>query len=91
MVCDGRPKPARTCADVASRARSVFSENGSAACAVAGPLVTQIGPFDAFIMADAHHQGYYRAHQGSAYCQIVIEPKVAKARKAFVSRLKAHA
>ena len=55
------------------------------------PLVTQIAPFDAFIMADAHHQGYYRAHQGSSYCQIVIEPKVAKARKAFVSRLKARA
>jgi peptide-methionine (S)-S-oxide reductase len=53
------------------------------------PIVTQVVPFDAFIKADAHHQGYYRRHAATPYCQMVIAPKVAKARKVFVERLKA--
>ncbi len=53
------------------------------------PIVTQLAPFDAFIKADAHHQGYYRRNASSGYCQAVIAPKVAKARKVFLERLKA--
>ncbi len=53
------------------------------------PIVTQLAPFDAFIKAEAHHQGYYRRNASSGYCQAVIAPKVAKARKMFLERLKA--
>lgn len=53
------------------------------------PIVTQVAPFDAFIKADAQHQGYYRRHAATPYCQMVIAPKIAKARKVFVERLKA--
>ncbi len=51
-------------------------------------IVTQLAPFDAFIAADAKHQGYYRRNEHSGYCQVVIAPKVAKARKVFLERLK---
>jgi peptide-methionine (S)-S-oxide reductase len=52
------------------------------------PIVTEIAPFKAFYPAEAYHQGYFRNNPDQGYCRVVIAPKVAKFRKAFVDRLK---
>ena len=53
-----------------------------------GPIVTEIVPYTAFYPADERHQDYFRSHPEEAYCQVVIEPKVAKLRKVFQDKLK---
>lgn len=52
------------------------------------PIVTQVGPFQAFYKAEGYHQEYYRRNPNQPYCQIVISPKVAKFKKMFQPRLK---
>jgi peptide-methionine (S)-S-oxide reductase len=52
------------------------------------PIVTEVVPAEAFYVAEEYHQGYYRNNPNQGYCRVVIAPKVAKARKAFVDRLK---
>lgn len=51
------------------------------------PIVTRLEPFDRFYAAEPYHQEYYRRNPNQSYCQVVVEPKVAKARKAFLGRL----
>ena len=53
------------------------------------PIVTEVAPLDVFYPAEEYHREYYRRNQYQPYCQIVIAPKVAKARSAFVERLRA--
>ena len=53
------------------------------------PIVTEVTAAPEFYKAEGYHQGYYRANPDQGYCQWVVNPKVAKARKAFVGKLKA--
>lgn len=53
------------------------------------PFVTEVVPFQAFYPAEEVHREYFRRNPGQRYCQVVIEPKVAKFRQRFLSRLKA--
>ncbi len=52
------------------------------------PIVTEVTPFESFYAAEAYHHDYFRNNPRQAYCRVVIEPKVLKFRKEFVSRLK---
>lgn len=52
------------------------------------PLVTEIVPLEKFDQAEAYHQNFFQNHPELAYCQIVINPKLAKLRQKFHSRLK---
>jgi len=52
------------------------------------PIVTEVTPLDVFYPAEDYHREYYRRNQYQPYCQVVIAPKVAKARSKFVERLK---
>jgi peptide-methionine (S)-S-oxide reductase len=52
------------------------------------PIVTQVVPFEKFYRAEDYHQGYYRDNPEQGYCQVVINPKVAKFRKQFAGKLK---
>ena len=53
------------------------------------PIVTEIAPASAFTKAEEEHQEYYeRVGSANPYCSFVVEPKVAKFRKAFTDRLK---
>lgn len=52
------------------------------------PIVTQVEPFTDFFPAESYHREYFRLHPEQAYCRAVIEPKVAKFRKTFASRLR---
>jgi peptide-methionine (S)-S-oxide reductase len=55
----------------------------------ADPIVTEIVPAAAFTKAEEEHQEYFeRVGRANPYCSFVVEPKVAKFRKAFVDRLK---
>ncbi len=52
------------------------------------PIVTEVTPIDVFYPANEEHQGYYRRNGGQPYCQVVINPKVAKLRKSFTHKLR---
>jgi peptide-methionine (S)-S-oxide reductase len=52
------------------------------------PIVTEIVPLDVFYPAEAYHQNYFELNPDQPYCQIVIAPKVAKARERYLARLK---
>ena len=52
------------------------------------PIVTQVEPLDRFYPAEGYHQNYFERNPDQPYCQIVIAPKVAKARQKFLARLK---
>src|SRR5258707_697514 len=52
------------------------------------PVVTEVVPFTRFWKAEDYHQGYYRANPSQPYSQLVVNPKLAKARKAFAAKLK---
>lgn len=47
------------------------------------PIVTEITQLKAFYMADPEHQGFYAQNSQTGYCQIVINPKISKARYAY--------
>lgn len=52
------------------------------------PVVTELSPLPAFYPAEAYHQDYFENNPGQPYCQVVVSPKVAKARQRFADRLK---
>ena len=52
------------------------------------PIVTEVTAADAFYPAEGYHHDYYANNPLQPYCQYVVAPKVAKARKAFAARLK---
>lgn len=47
------------------------------------PIVTAIEPFTSFYPAEEYHQNYYAKNPDQGYCQMIIDPKVAKFRKKF--------
>lgn len=46
------------------------------------PIVTEIVPLQAFYRAEEYHQHYFMKNPHKPYCRIVINPKLAKLRKA---------
>ena len=51
------------------------------------PIVTNVEAYDKYFPAESYHQDYFTGHQDQPYCAVVIAPKVAKARKAYLDRL----
>ncbi len=52
------------------------------------PIVTEVTPFDVFYVAEDYHQEYYANNSYQPYCQVVIAPKLAKARARFQEQLR---
>ena len=52
------------------------------------PIVTQVAPAGAFYEAENYHQEYFERNPAQPYCMFVVQPKVAKARKHFLDRMK---
>jgi peptide-methionine (S)-S-oxide reductase len=52
------------------------------------PIVTEVAPLKKFYEAEAEHQNFYASGQRPDYCQVIINPKLAKLRQKFASRLK---
>ena len=53
------------------------------------PIVTEVKPLAEFYPAEAYHKDYFERNPTQGYCNAVIAPKVSKARKQFMDRLKA--
>lgn len=54
----------------------------------ADPIVTEIAPISNFSAAENYHQEYFANNPYQPYCQAVVAPKVAKARKKFFEQWK---
>ena len=52
------------------------------------PIVTQIVPASTFYPAEEYHQDFFAKNPNQGYCNAVVAPKMAKARKAFTDYLK---
>lgn len=52
------------------------------------PIVTQISALEKFWPAEDYHQNYFERNPEQAYCQVVINPKLAKFREHFADKLK---
>jgi len=50
-------------------------------------IVTEVALYKAFHEADLEHQDYYKNNKGNRYCDIVIEPKLARLRKLFINQI----
>lgn len=51
------------------------------------PIVTEIKELDKFYEAESYHQNYFKTHPEAGYCQVVINPKMAKLRQKYLSEL----
>jgi len=51
------------------------------------PIVTEITQFTNFYPAEDYHQNFYNNNPNSAYCQIVINPKLQKLLKEYSSQV----
>lgn len=52
------------------------------------PIVTEVAPLEDFYPAEDYHQEYYERNPEQPYCQVVIQPKLAKFRSTYSERLK---
>ena len=51
------------------------------------PVVTEIEPLAAFYAAENYHRDYFAKNPGNPYCEIVINPKLAKVKQKFAELL----
>ena len=51
-------------------------------------IVTEIKPLEEFYEAESYHQDFYNKNREAMYCQLVINPKLEKAKKEFADLLK---
>lgn len=54
----------------------------------ASEIVTQLEPFEKFYDAEDYHKNYFERNQNNPYCMVVINPKLEKFKKKFVSLMK---
>jgi peptide-methionine (S)-S-oxide reductase len=52
------------------------------------PIVTEVVPAGPFYVAEEYHQEYAARNPSQPYCAYVVNPKIAKFRKQFASKLK---
>lgn len=52
------------------------------------PIVTELAPSQIFYPAEQYHQGYALNNPQQPYCAMVVNPKLAKFKEAFVALLK---
>lgn len=88
-------------ADVGTQYRSAIFYHGPAQKAEAeaaiaraaalwpAPIVTELAPAGPFYAAEPSHQNYYANNANQGYCRVVIAPKIAKARKLHLAKLRA--
>jgi len=53
------------------------------------PIVTEVTQLPEFYPAEEYHQNFYAKHPEQGYCQVIINPKLAKARKYYAEWLTA--
>ena len=50
-------------------------------------IVTEISPLVKFYKAEKYHQNYFKLNASQPYCKIIIEPKIAKFKEKYSTRL----
>ncbi|MCH7713299.1 MAG: peptide-methionine (S)-S-oxide reductase MsrA [Chloroflexi bacterium] len=53
-----------------------------------GPIVTEVAKLDGFYEAEEDHKQFYMNNPDMMYCQIVIDPKMAKFRGEFAQHIR---
>ncbi|MFH0834566.1 MAG: peptide-methionine (S)-S-oxide reductase MsrA [Patescibacteria group bacterium] len=51
------------------------------------PVVTEIKKLEKFWLAEDYHREYFERNRDAPYCQVVIDPKLAKFKKKFANLL----
>ena len=51
------------------------------------PIVTEVKRLEKFYEAEEYHRNFYERNEGKPYCQVVINPKLAKLRAKFADLL----
>lgn len=51
-------------------------------------VVTEVKPLKTFYEAEQYHRDYYEKNPHKPYCQVIINPKLAKVKKRFAKLLK---
>jgi peptide-methionine (S)-S-oxide reductase len=74
--------------DEQSKLAQHYKQKLAASGVFAGPIVTEIAPFEAFYPAEKEHLDFYRLNPGNQYCRAVIQPKMAKLKKVFAEMLR---
>ena len=69
----------------------LFVDELNAAHEEGDPIVTEVAPLRGFFEAEQEHKDYYARNSAQGYCQVVINPKLAKVQKEFSALLKANA
>jgi peptide-methionine (S)-S-oxide reductase len=46
-------------------------------------IVTDVKPLEKFFPAEDYHQKYFQKNPEQAYCQVIVEPKIAKFREKY--------
>ncbi len=67
----------------ASQQRSFEAARQRAQVIWQDPIVTEISKLSSYYTAEPEHQDYFNKHPDAGYCQIVIEPKITKARQQY--------
>ena len=75
-------------ADVGSQYRSLIltttdAQKADAEKSIKPGFVTEIKPLENFFEAEDYHKKYYESNPNQPYCQLVINPKLAKFRQKF--------
>ncbi len=52
-------------------------------------IMTEVKPLEKFYEAEDYHHDYYEKNKDKPYCQVVINPKLKKAKEKFSALLKA--
>lgn len=52
------------------------------------PVVTEVLELENYTQAEDYHQDYFSNNPQNMYCNMVVQPKLAKFKKTFASRLK---
>jgi peptide-methionine (S)-S-oxide reductase len=63
----------------------------SAAGLWSDPIVTEVTALENYYPGEEYHQDYFARNPYQPYCQFVVAPKVAKARKKFFEKLRVSA
>jgi peptide-methionine (S)-S-oxide reductase len=53
-------------------------------------IATDVEPLNTFYIAENYHRDYYARNPDAGYCEIIINPKLAKVQKQFANLLKDH-
>ncbi len=71
--------------DVQKTAAEKVKEKISAEKVYDNPIVTSLEPYTKYFPAEEYHQNYFAKNPDQPYCQVVIDPKVAKFRTKFAT------